>query len=402
MSSARYVEGIVLLAVIVAAVAFAAVVARRRLLPDWEGAPARLAEVIAGLGIVVLVSQALGVVGLFHLVPVVAAVVAVALAARWLDGRASASPAAAAGPTATPLPFAPSRLQLMAAVAATAVVVAEWSVRTIDALRFGMIGIDTLWYHMPVAARFAQEGSIVHLHYLDSDPVTVFYPASSELLHAVGIVVMGSDVLSTVMNLGWLALALLAAWCLGRRFGVAPLTLIAVAVVLGTAELVEDEPGGGYNDIVIVALVLAALALLAAPDRGGRWAPRRAEVGVAALAAGLAVGMKYTAIFPVAGMTVAILALSPPGERLRRTGTWVLGVVVAGGFWYLRNLVATGNPYRRCTSASARCGCPGPPTHPTTSARRTTSPTARSGATSSCRASTPRSAPPRRRCCCSR
>jgi hypothetical protein len=66
-----------------------------------------------------------------------------------------------------------------------------------------------------------QQGSIAHLHYLDSDPVTVFYPASSELLHAVGMVVMGSDVLSTVMNLGWLALALLAAWCLGRCFGVA-------------------------------------------------------------------------------------------------------------------------------------------------------------------------------------
>jgi hypothetical protein len=99
--------------------------------------------------------------------------------------------------------------------------VAEWSVPTIDALRFGMIGIDTLWYHLPVAARFVQQGSIAHLHYLDSDPVTVFYPASSELLHAVGMVVMGSDVLSTVMNLGWLALALLAAWCLGRCFGVA-------------------------------------------------------------------------------------------------------------------------------------------------------------------------------------
>jgi hypothetical protein len=35
------------------------------------------------------------------------------------------------------------RLQLIAAVAATAVAVAEWSVPTIDALRFGMIGIDT-------------------------------------------------------------------------------------------------------------------------------------------------------------------------------------------------------------------------------------------------------------------
>jgi hypothetical protein len=368
MSAARYVEGVLLLGLILAAVAFAAVVARRRLLPDWEGAPARLAEVVAGLGIVVLVSEALGVVGLFRLVPLVVAVVAVGLAAGWLERRSAAGVPGAAGagaaPTATPMPFAPSRLQLVAAVAATAVVVAEWSVRTIDALRFGMIGIDTLWYHLPVAARFAQQGSIAHLHYLDSDPVTVFYPASSELLHAVGMVVMGSDVLSTVMNLGWLALALLAAWCLGRRFGVAPLTLIAAAVVLGTAELVEDEPGGGYNDIVVVALVLAALALLVAADRGGRWAPRRPELGVAALAAGLALGVKYTAAFPVAGMTVAILALSPSGERLRRTGTWLAGVVAGGGFWYLRNLVATGNPVPQVHLGVGSLRLPGPPNPP--------------------------------------
>src|SRR5205085_3461046 len=40
--------------------------------------------------------------------------------------------------------------------------------------------VDTLWYHLPQAARFVQTGSILHLHYFDNDPVTAFYPSRSE------------------------------------------------------------------------------------------------------------------------------------------------------------------------------------------------------------------------------
>ena len=78
---------------------------------------------------------------------------------------------------------------------------------------------DSLWYHLPVAARFAQDGSIYRLHYVDAGSLTVFYPATSELVHAAGMIFLGNDFASLLLNMGWLSLALFAAWCIGWRFG---------------------------------------------------------------------------------------------------------------------------------------------------------------------------------------
>ena len=71
-----------------------------------------------------------------------------------------------------------------------------------------MFGGDTTWYHMPFAARIAQEHSTVHL--LFTDPLRLaawFYPQSSELIHATAIVLFKSDWLSPLINLVWLAIA---------------------------------------------------------------------------------------------------------------------------------------------------------------------------------------------------
>ncbi len=105
--------------------------------------------------------------------------------------------------------------------------------RVADSFLRGMIATaDTLWYHMPVAARFAQTGWTPWLHYSDGNSLTVFFPANCELVHAVGILFVGNDLLSPLVNLFWLGLALLAAWCIGKRYGVAPLALVGVAAVL--------------------------------------------------------------------------------------------------------------------------------------------------------------------------
>ena len=117
------------------------------------------------------------------------------------------------------------RLANFAALISVAVVVGEWCTKTVAAYHHGILSTDSLWYHMPFAARFVQDGSITPLHYVDSEPVTVFFPASSELFHSFGMLVMGNDLLSPLLNMLWLGLALLASWCIGRPFGVAPIAV---------------------------------------------------------------------------------------------------------------------------------------------------------------------------------
>jgi hypothetical protein len=67
-------------------------------------------------------------------------------------------------------------------------------------------------------------------------------------------------------------------------------------------------------------------------------------VAAAGLAAGLAVGTKSTAVAMAAALTVAIVFLAPAGRRWAAFGWWFLPALAGGGYWYLRNLIASGNP----------------------------------------------------------
>ena len=89
-----------------------------------------------------------------------------------------------------------------------------------------MLTFDTLWYHGPFAARIADTGSVWGMHFTDPLYLNWFYPENSELLHAAGIVLFNRDIFSPLVNFGWLGVALLAAWCIGRPYGVAPLSLV--------------------------------------------------------------------------------------------------------------------------------------------------------------------------------
>ena len=194
-----------------------------------------------------------------------------------------------------------------------------------------MLTFDTLWYHGPFAARIAEEGSVWGLHFTDPLYLNWFYPENSELLHATGISLFDRDLFSPLVNFGWLGVALLAAWCIGRPYGVAPLSLVAVALTLDIGPMVPREAGTPANDIAPVALLLAAAAVLinaAAQARAATAAARTFHSGgpplrgllptgallVAGLAMGLALGTKLTIAGGVAAMAVGVPLVMPPGH----------------------------------------------------------------------------------------
>jgi hypothetical protein len=352
----RYVESLVLIAVALVPMGAAAVVWRRHLVPGWDGPVARLAEIVLGIASVIVVTEVLGSIHLFRLAAV-APVLAVVGSVGWYAGNRRPARAAAVGELVGPPVDATAeepppdeagsgpmpRGASLVAVIAVSVVAADWFTRTVDALHHGMTSADTLWYHMPFAARFVQQGSITPLHYVDSEAVTVFFPATSELVHALGIMFMGNDLASPLVNLGWAGVALLAGWCVGRPYGVAPVTLTGVAALLATPGLVATQPGGAYDDIVGLALLLSSAALLVTAAHGLP-SNRMCGQAMAALATGLALGTKFTLVASVAALTVGIWIVARRGRRWFETGVWLLLVAVTGGFWYLRNWIIVGNP----------------------------------------------------------
>lgn len=332
-SVARYVLGIVALAVIAGSLGLAALVIRRRALREWAGAPARLAEVVIGLAILIGILELLGLVGLFALGPVLVACVLVGIAAaragpppgRIARGRSTAPPTSALLATAV-------------SILAGATVLAEWGALSVQSYDVGIRGFDSLWYHLPWAASFAQTGNVASLRFTDVEYLTPFYPATSEMLHGLGIVLLGRDTLSPGLNLIWLALTLLAAYCLGRPRGVGAATLLGAAVALATTMMDYSQAGSAANDVVAIFFLLAAAAILTTEPES------RAGLVLAAVAAGLAVGVKLTVLAPVLALTVGVIAIAPRRRRIATAGWWLGPLVLAGGFWYARNLIAVGNP----------------------------------------------------------
>jgi len=339
MSAAQYGLGVVVLGVIVAALAVCASLVRRMLLPAWSHAPARVAELVIGLTTLVLVSELLGTVDEFRRWPLVLSCVAVAGGALFMfhrggAARAAAAPAADADEqSAAPRPgVAPTA----AAIIVVALVLIHWLQYAFGALHTGMREFDTVTYHMPFAARFAQDASPTGLQYVGNAPVA-FYPANSELIHAVGILVFGRDLLSPLLNVAWLGFALLAGWCIGRRAGVGPATMAATALTASLQVMVSSQAGTAKNDIVGLALLLAAVALLiTAPRSPG-------ALILAALAGGLAVGTRLNLWAPVLALLAVFVVSSEKGRPVKLAAGGIVALAVGGGFWYVRNLVEVGN-----------------------------------------------------------
>jgi hypothetical protein len=241
-----------------------------------------------------------------------------------------------------------------------AATVFTWAVTTKHALDRGIFNFDSLWYHMPFAVDMVQTHSVVGMHHVETVFTNWFYPQNSELLHGVGILLTGRDTLSLFLNFGWLAMAFLAAYCVGRPYGRGALTTVAAAILLACHTLVVRDPGAAKNDLAAAALLLASIAILVEAwahtegenavvsamrrERRSHQGMERWAVATAGLAAGLAAGTRVTGLAMAAALTVAVVILAPRGRRLAAFGWWSLPALAGGGFWYLRNLVVAGNP----------------------------------------------------------
>lgn len=339
-----------------AALGFGSYWLRRWIVPDFSGSLARLAELTIAIALLILTLQALGIAGILTLAWIVIGCVAVGLAAAAL-GRAKAPQGVGAV-----RPPALNHLALLIAVGVASFTVAEWSFPSQLALDHGMFGGDTTWYHMPFSARFVQDASILPIHFTDPLRLAVwFYPQSYELINAGLMAVAQSDWLAPLFNLGWLAMALLAAWCVGRPYGVAPATLVAAALVLDSGLLMETQAGEGRNDIMAYAFLATYVAFLVNGHQ--RLAPRRADEAVedepernaplldrgplilAGLAGGVAISVKLTMLAPIGAILVGVILFSGRGRRWTTTWVTAAAMAVTGAFWYIRAAVITGgNP----------------------------------------------------------
>jgi hypothetical protein len=358
---------------------------RRMLLPRFSGPPAWLATAVIALALLIWTAELLGSFGWFDAGAYLVAVAVVGVGLRFgvgagrggpsrLLGFSPGAPAAvrgrgwgekedAAAREGPPRPASRGRsggtverVAVVVALAIAAAALIHFAVDTRAKLLTGMTGFDSTWYHGPFAAGFFQSGDTWGLHVIAPQFLAWFYPANAELFHAVGMLAFGRDLLSPLLNFGWFLGCLLALWCIGRPYRVAPWSLALGAIALSLPVL-SDQAGEARNDIVGIFFLLAAVAVLVnasggsvegsagepGEDAGGNGVATGALI-VVGLAAGLAAGTKLNFLLPAAVLVLGVAVVAPRGSRWRALWVSAFAALVGGGYWYLRNLVHTGNP----------------------------------------------------------
>jgi hypothetical protein len=352
----RYLLGVAELLALAGSAWLGASRARAWLLPRFGGAPAVLATSVLALALLIWGAEALGSFGAFEVVSYVLVVGALGaglwkFTPRLQPEEDTPHPYLLGGVGSVFLGLDRRRWREVApvllAVLVAAVALIHFATGVKTRLSTGMTGFDSTWYHGPFAAGFFQSGDTWSLHFIAPQFLAWFYPANGEIFHAAGMVAFDRDILSPLLNLGWFAGCLVACWCIGRPFGVAPWSLALGAIALSVPAL-ADQAGEARNDLVGIFFLLAAVAVAVNAWRDGLGREGGgAGVGpyvVTGLTAGLAAGTKLNFLLPAAILVLGMVAVGPRDGRRRVLIASVVAALAGGGYWYLRNLAHAGNP----------------------------------------------------------
>ncbi len=298
---------------------------------------------VAGFPVVVIMAQLLlGLVGVLTAgaATVLLGVAAAGVGVAWRRSTRRADPAAEERPDDTSAPAGPPLWLVLALVAAAA----WWAMA--DPLCHGIrYDWDDLWYHATAPAHWRADGrlSLAPVFY------TAHYALNSELFSLWFLLPFRGDALVGLAGFYWAVLAVVSTVSFGlaqgrsRSAALAPAALILAAPVLRA----QAETFSAV-DLAGPACVLAAVAL--ALPSGGPWSLRRrlADACYSGVLAGMAVGCKVS-FAPAALVVVLWLLLVQRRQcslraRAGLAGLFVASALMAGGFWYARNFVLTGNP----------------------------------------------------------
>ena len=220
----------------------------------------------------------------------------------------------------------------VAALAALAVVVHLYLL--VVSLTFPQSLPDTLLYHLPRAALWKQQHAVAYVANAPDERINAF-PPIAEIEAMAAMVLSRSDRYVGVVQLLALAATCVAIVGIARRLGLSRSTALFGALAFATFTVVALQAPTALNDLVVASL-LAACAYFALGSS-------RTELALCATALALAVGAKGTAVFALPAFVAFALASQPRSRWWSLAAAGAAGLV-GGQFWYVLNLIETGDP----------------------------------------------------------
>jgi hypothetical protein len=206
-------------------------------------------------------------------------------------------------------------------------------------VRFLVQDADSMWYHLVMAGEWVRTGSIAPI---DAIPlIGVGYPGFRQALIAFLSLPFGNEHLALLVVLEF-PLLVLAVYALARTYGCGRALALAGALYAATTPVVMGALSTQGNDLSLAIHLLLAVLFLGRFFASGD----KRQAVFAGLALGALASIKFSG--PGYAMIALLVACVQYGWRWLRRGKGVL--LLAGSAlllsvpWYLRNLLAFGNP----------------------------------------------------------
>jgi len=231
-----------------------------------------------------------------------------------------------------PMPRLPRRPTGVEAVLGVAVVV-SFAYSAVLALATPPNTWDSLVYHLTRVAFWHQEHGVGYVADAYYAPING-HPPVAEILMLFAVELAGGERSAAVVQLVAGAVAAVGVVGIARRIGSSRAESCFGAGLFLLLPIVALQTGTTQNDLVVASfLVIAAYAALGAT---------RLDLGLLAGVLALGVGTKLTALFALPVLAALVLLSSERRERGRRLAAIAVGTT-AGAFWYVVNVVRTGN-----------------------------------------------------------
>jgi hypothetical protein len=198
---------------------------------------------------------------------------------------------------------------------------------------------DAMTYHFPAAVQWLQTGRIGLFQTWFFNPANTYSPLAGSTFIAWLLAPFGNDLLARFVEIPALLFVGLALFQLCRLLRVPIIIAVIVAASAVLSRPLFSQGMMGKDDLFVTAFFLCALIAMS-PDRAGdRFAPVRLGVAI-----GLLLATKYTVLF---SLPILLLAIDGPWRAGWRWQQWTIakGIVLAfAGPWYVRNILLAFNP----------------------------------------------------------
>jgi hypothetical protein len=192
---------------------------------------------------------------------------------------------------------------------------------------------DALWYHLARAAFWKQQHAIAYIPGANDARLNSF-PPNAEIAVAFTMILGKTERFAGFVQLFALVATMVAVAGIAHRIGLSVRQAVFGALLFATLPVVVLQSATALNDLVFGAFLACCTYFLFS------WTG--VSLGLSALALGLAIGTKFTALLALPVLALLGAFVYP---RRRWPGLVLVGVIgiALGSYWYVLNLAKTGH-----------------------------------------------------------